>query len=409
VNLDRLRFVEEAVVRKAGVRAGTLRRERGGVVFEYDGDYGGPAVATTLPLSASPVRAPAGAVPPFFAGLLPEGRRLLALRRAIKTSLDDDLSMLLAIGHDTVGDVQVLPSGTEPPPPVEPVGEAGELSFPLLMAAVLGPDPIDRVGLAGVQDKISTAMISLPLSWRGIPSILKLDPPDFPHLVANEAFFLRAAQRSGLSIPPFQVISDRDGVPGLLVERFDRVRTADGIRSRGQEDGCQVLGAYPADKYRLTSEEVLGALARVTGAPAVAARDLVRQAAFAYLSCNGDAHAKNFSIVEQGGEWRTSPAYDLPSSHPYGDGSVALLVHGKDRQDIGRKDFLALGTTLGVPTKAVERVIDELLDAVPSWLPDVGSLPFDPRTTRRLGKAIAYRSRRLEKRRGVATRVASTT
>ena len=94
MNLDRLRFVEEAVVRKAGVRAGTLRRDRHGIVFEYDADYGGPPVATTLPLSASPLRTPAGAVPPFFAGLLPEGRRLVALRRAIKTSLDDDLSML---------------------------------------------------------------------------------------------------------------------------------------------------------------------------------------------------------------------------------------------------------------------------------------------------------------------------
>jgi serine/threonine-protein kinase HipA len=399
MKLDRVRLVEAAVVLKAGVRAGTLRREKNGNVFEYDADYDGPPVATTLPVGAPAVLTPAGAVPPFFAGLLPEGRRLLALRRAIKTSLDDDLSMLLAIGRDTVGDVQVLPLDTEPPPPVEPMGDAATLSFPLLMADVLGPDPIDRVGLAGVQDKISSAMISLPLSWRGMPSILKLDPPDFPHLVANEAFFLRAAERSGLAVPPFQVLTDRDGVPGLLVQRFDRARTADGIRPRAQEDGCQVLGIYPADKYRRTSEEVLGALARVSGAPLVAARDLLRQAAFAYLTCNGDAHAKNFSIVEEDGEWRISPAYDLPSSHPYGDVTVALSVNGKDRQDIGRKDMVALGTALGVATKATERVMDELLEALPRWLPELESLPFDPRKIHDLGRAIAYRAKRLEKRR----------
>jgi serine/threonine-protein kinase HipA len=195
------------------------------------------------------------------------------------------------------------------------------------------------------------------------------------------------------------VLTDRDGVPGLLVERFDRATHADGIRPRAQEDGCQVLGAYPADKYRLSSEEVLGALSRVCGAPVVAARDLVRQAVFAYLSCNGDAHAKNFSVVQQEGEWRVSPAYDLPSSQPYGDATLALSVNGKDRQDVGRRDFVALGTALGVPTKATERVVDELLDALPSWFPELGSLPFDPRTTHRLGKAIAYRARRLEKRR----------
>jgi serine/threonine-protein kinase HipA len=270
------------------------------------------------------------------------------------------------------------------------------------MAQVLGPDPIDRVGLAGVQDKISSAMISLPISWGGAPSILKLDPPDFPHLVHNEAFFLRAAQQSGLEVPPFQILLDRDGVPGLLVERFDRTHTADGIRALAQEDGCQVLGVYPADKYRLTSEAVLGALARVSGAPVVAARDLLRQTAFAYLTCNGDAHGKNFSVVERDGEWRVSPAYDLPSSQPYGDATFALSVNGKDRQDIGRKDFLALGASLGIPAKATERVLDELLDALPSWFSELGSLPFDSRTTHQLAKAIASRRKRLERRRNAS-------
>lgn len=63
--------------------------------------------------------APAGAVPPFFAGLLPEGRRLTALRGAVKTSADDELSLLLAVGGSTIGDVTVLPEGvdaTEPTP-----------------------------------------------------------------------------------------------------------------------------------------------------------------------------------------------------------------------------------------------------------------------------------------------------
>jgi len=38
---------------------------------------------------------PAGALPSYFSGLLPEGRRLGALRRAVKTSADDELSLLL--------------------------------------------------------------------------------------------------------------------------------------------------------------------------------------------------------------------------------------------------------------------------------------------------------------------------
>ncbi len=53
----------------------------------------------------------AGALPPFFSGLLPAGRRLTALRSAVKTSADDELTLLLAVGADTIGDVQILPHG----------------------------------------------------------------------------------------------------------------------------------------------------------------------------------------------------------------------------------------------------------------------------------------------------------
>ena len=80
--------------------AGVLRRLRGGVEFGYLPEYlsaGGEQVATTLPLTDVPVLTPAGAVPPYFAGFLPEGRRLSSLRRAVKSSADDDLSLLLAV------------------------------------------------------------------------------------------------------------------------------------------------------------------------------------------------------------------------------------------------------------------------------------------------------------------------
>lgn len=90
---------------------------RGGVnTFSYVDGYaesGGAAVATTLPFGKV-VETSSGALPPFFTGLLPEGRRLSALRRSVKASLDDELAMLLAVGGNTVGNVRVLPWGQRP-------------------------------------------------------------------------------------------------------------------------------------------------------------------------------------------------------------------------------------------------------------------------------------------------------
>ena len=364
--LDELRGVERATVLKAGRRAGSLLRRNDAVVFAYDQDYvdgAGGAVATTLPVSPSAVvtHAP-GALPPFFSGLLPEGRRLDALRLAVKTSADDEVTLLLAVGADTVGDVQVIPYG-DAPTGVEPyisVGDWEEVRFLDLFAASVGDaQAVDRVALPGVQDKVSARMINVPVALGHARFVLKLDPPEFPHLVPNEAFFLSAARRSGVESAKAEVVHDADGAAGLLVRRFDRVQDPSGRTvALAQEDACQVLGRYPADKYRVTTEAVIGALAGVCQAPSVAAFALLKQAVFAYLTCNGDAHAKNFSVrCLPDGEWRVTPAYDLPTSHPYGDTTMALSVNGRRREDIGRGDFVALGEasfgsvwTCGSPT-----------------------------------------------------------
>lgn len=404
--LDELRDVERATVLKAGVPAATLERKAGGVSFTYTPDYldgGGPPVATTLPLGPEPVTVgSAGALSPFFAGLLPEGRRLTALRTAVKTSADDELTLLLAVGSDTIGDVQVVPEGgdTAPSEPLLQVDDWSAVRFRELFRSATGV-PLDRVGIPGVQDKVSARMISLPVARRHERYLLKLDPPEFPHLVENEAFFLEAARSSGLRVPVTEVVRDGEGATGLLVRRFDRARGDNGApRARAQEDACQVLGLYPADKYRTSAEQVVNGLASVCRARPVAAIDLVRQFAFAYLTCNGDAHAKNFSVVRADtDEWRVTPAYDLPSSYPYGDTTLALSVNGGRREDVGRADFVALGAVAGLPERAVIRVIDDLCDRVDGWLGGVEELPFDAGIVRKLRRAIEYRRGRLGARR----------
>ena len=399
MRLASLRALDQAVVYKKGARTGVLRREGQGITFAYDSDYDGPPVASTLPRDGVVRAGPPGAVPPFFAGLLPEGRRLVALRRAIKTSADDEFSLLIAVGRDPIGDVQVLPPGESPDLPSSPeaADAPSEVRFADLFARVVGPHPADVVGLPGVQDKVSGRMIALPLTWRDTPCILKLEPPEFPGLVENEAFFYRAAAVSGLSVADVEVIRDATGSAGLLVRRFDRTpRPGGGWGLLGQEEGCQALGRWPADKYRVSSEAVVGALAALAGAPLVAARALLRQLAFAYVTCNGDVHAKNLAVVEAvDGEWVASPAYDLPSTHPYGDTTMALPIGGRDREDIGRAGFFALGEAVGLPNRAIARLLDDLLERVPAWLDDLDTLPYDSRRIHKLRRAIGYRCERL--------------
>lgn len=385
--------VREAVVWKKDAPAARLIRTGAGVAFEYLDGYDGPAVATTLPMGTAVTPGGGGALPPFFSGLLPEGRRLTAIRTAIKTSADDELSLLLAIGEDTIGDVRVRPAGTpEPTAPPRPSLEWGKVVLRELFEQAVGADP-ERVGLPGMQDKVSGRMIAWPARTPRGPVIIKLRPPEFPHLVENEAFFLGAARRAGLDVPEFEVVEDAAGEKGLVVGRFDRRVEGDTYTRLGQEDACQVLGRYPADKYAVDLVEVIEGLSAVTSAPAVARFRLFQQVVFGYLIGNGDQHAKNVAVLETAGEWRVSPMYDVVSSHPYGDFTLALPVMGeRGISDLPRRTWLELADRVGLARPAAERIIDGLTAAASAWIADCDQLPFDTWRSYKLGRFIAHRA-----------------
>jgi serine/threonine-protein kinase HipA len=378
------RSVQSADVYKAGHLAATLSRKDGGVEFAYEEAYDSAPIATTLPLGRPPRFTPAGSVPPFFAGLLPEGRRFASLQRVLKTSADDELSLLLAVGTDTIGDIVVVPRDT-PPDAAEPLvvvaTSFSEIRFSDLLADA---GVIDAVGLPGVQEKVSARVISVPVATAGDRYILKLSTPEYPFVVENEAYFLGLARRARIPAAEARIVRDHDGTAGLLVRRFDRRgTTADIIESIACEDACQVLDRWPGDKYHVSSEELTSAVSAVCAAPLVAIRDIFRQFCFAWITGNGDVHAKNISVLRHGGEWRVSPAYDLPSTVFYNDFSMALSIDGAT-EGLSRRNWLAFASAIGLPPNAADRVISELLAATEPLLDEIrrGALPFDTRTTR---------------------------
>ncbi len=405
------RSVDSADVYKNGRRAATLRRTPHGVAFEYLSDYlndpQASAVATTLAKSATPFETHSpGAVPSFFAGLLPEGRRLHALRRAVKTSADDEFTLLLEVGADTIGDIQVIASGAtiqQQPASLE-IDDWATTNFADLYAQLTGESlSFERSGISGVQIKASARMIAMPLKRHGQQCIVKLEPPEFRHLVANEAFFLKAAQECGIRCANATVVHDALGRSALAVERFDRrVDDHGNVDMVAQEDACQVLARYPADKYNVSYEAIGTALSNQTGAPIVAVLDLMRQIAFAYLTGNGDAHAKNFSIGIVDNEWRVTPAYDTPTTLPYRDTTMALRIGGANDERIKRSTFIAFGEQFGVRPKATEGMLDTLLERSHSWFERIDTLPFEDETVNRLRRSIQYRHGRLGSSRAAA-------
>ena len=390
-----VRAVSRAIVYKSGVEAAVLERADGGTLFAYLPDYAGAAVAHTLPRDAPAVFSPSGGVPAFFAGLLPEGRRLAALRRAVKTSADDELSLLLAVGGNTIGDVQVVAEGVavaDPEPRVVLTGSGYEGRFADLFRAEF---PVDAVALPGAQEKLSAGMLTLPASVGAEQAICKITPPDYPGVVTNESFFLTRAAALPLPVAHHTVVQDSVGERALLVGRFDR---PPGGRRLAVEDASQLLGVHPADKYRVSAEQVAEAVARVCAAPRVALRAVLLQFVWAWLTGNGDLHAKNLSVLQQpSGEWQVAPLYDIPSTLPYGDLSAALTLGGRT-EGFRRAHFVDFGVAIGLPRAAAERAVDQALKASERVLPELadGALGLSATATRTLVRRLTRRRRDLE-------------
>ncbi|QCB97445.1 type II toxin-antitoxin system HipA family toxin [Arthrobacter sp. PAMC25564] len=392
-DLQELKFVRAADVYKNGILAGHLMRTGyGGVRFAYLARYlagGLPPVAVSLPLSEAAVETPAGALPAFFAGLLPEGHRLTVLKNATKTSFDDELTLLLAVGADVPGDVQVVPAGEPPvePPTLADTSRPEELDFSALA------NTVDLHGLPGVQRKTSASMLTTPLALRGHRYLLKLDPPEHPHLVENEAAHLRGAKALKIPVAKGSVITDRNGLRGLLVERFDRVKGPAGPWVRlPLEDGTQVLGLPPASKYAVSSEEVATALAGRCTAPVVASRNLYLQFLFAWLTGNGDLHAKNVAILGSGRGFTMAPVFDVPCTLLYGDETLALPVSGKTR-NLRARHWTEFAGALGLPARAAASANSTALAAAAAIR--LEELPFAGSPLRGAQRELGFRRREL--------------
>lgn len=187
--------------------------------------------------------------------------------------------------------------------------------------------------------------------------ILKFNPSDKNNLIQNELCCLQLAKKCGFTVANAKIVLDKEKNPGLLIERFDRV----GQKKLHQEDACQFLDRYPADKYRISLKEIADALVQITNAPQLEVLNLILQYAFSYLICNGDLHAKNISLQTlYDGSISLTPLYDLISTAIYSDFKMALSIDGRD-DTIRRKTLVAFAERYQISAKAINSSLDALL------------------------------------------------
>lgn len=179
-----------------------------------------------------------------------------------------------------------------------------------------------RISISGVQEKISLILDKnkLRLSEEGEQGtyILKPIPRDLKktgQLPANEHLTMQIARQVyGLNTAENALVFFNNGDPAYITKRFD---VLDNFTKRGQEDFASLTKKTEETvgksyKYTGSYEELAELVAKYTAAYKVEQEKIFSIIVFNYLFSNGDAHLKNFSLIETGDkDYVLSPAYDL--------------------------------------------------------------------------------------------------
>jgi serine/threonine-protein kinase HipA len=334
-----------------GDRVATIDRHRGRPRLIYTEDalgryaLGTPLLSLSLPVSER--RYPQGIVRAFIDGLLPEGEARKSIARDFGLRADDTYGLIRELGRDCAGAVVIQPVGE--PAPAAPTTATAEALTPddvgalvsNLRSAPLGASGRVRISLAGVQEKLLLTRMpdgkwGRPVDGTPSTHILKPEIATYPKTVENEAFCMRLARSLGLAAAAVETaeVANRRLI---VVERFDRAVSPTGAVERiHQEDLCQAKGVPPDIKYE---EDGGPSLKRVAGIlQSVAAADslerLLQAVTLNALIGNGDAHAKNFSLLHhKSGALTMAPLYDLMCTLHYGDKRLAMYIDAVQRTD----------------------------------------------------------------------------
>jgi len=375
---------DELAVWLYGDRVAVIDRDRDRPRLAYSEEaltqyaLGTPLLALSLPVVAR--RYTQGVVRPFLDGLLPEGDARRTIAREINVRERDTYSLIRALGRDCAGAVVIVPAEDPAPPP--PTTATAELLAPHeldqlvrdLKSAPLGVGGRVRISLAGVQEKLVLTRMpdgawGRPIDGTPSTHILKPEIAAFPDTVENEAFCMRFARHLGLDVAPVATAA-HGGRKVIVVERFDRVVAFDGSVQRvHQEDFCQATGLAPEMKYE---DDGGPSLRRIAGIlTAVAAPDALEHLLGAVtvnaVIGNGDAHAKNFSLLHaRSGALHLTPLYDLMCTLHYGDDRLAMHIDDVRRTNrVTVERIVNEAAGWGMPRTRAHAIVIDVLDRAP--------------------------------------------
>ena len=177
---------------------------------------------------------------------------------------------------------------------------------------------------------------------------------------AIEYVYALMAAEAGITVPDVHLFSSQKGSGYFAIKRFDR--------NGNKKLHMHTVSGLLHSNFRLPSVDYEDLLI-LTGTLTKDIREvekMYRQAIFNVMAHNRDDHAKNFSfLMNEFGEWKLSPAYDLTFSNgPGGEQSTMVLGEGRN---ITIEHLVKLGLEAKLSKKMIKNSIEQTRFALSKW------------------------------------------
>ena len=365
---------------------GRLAERNGIIYFEYDEDFVQNGVEISpfkLPLRNGVVELPSD---PFeglagvFSDSLPDGWGRLLFDRMMRSqrispSQISSLDRLAYVGLNGMGALVYEPDSS--PPIIQEFidldhlatqtekileGASGEVITELfaLNGSSAGARPKALIGVDQARKNISYGvnqlndgfehwLVKFPNSQDGIDS------------GAIEYVYALMAKEAGLYFPDVQLFSSQKGNGFFGVKRFDR--------QENKRFHMHTVSGLIHSNFRFPSldyEDLLSLTMALTK-DIREVEKMFRLAVFNVMAHNRDDHAKNFSfLMNEFGEWKLSPAYDLTYSNGPG-GEQSTMVMGEGR-NITIEHLVKLGLEAKISKEMIDQIIEKTAESLSKWI-----------------------------------------
>lgn len=240
-----------------------------------------------------------------------------------------------------------------------------------------------RISISGVQEKMAFILErnQLRLTNEGEQGtyLLKPIPADVKkvdQVPANEHLTMQIARQVyGISTAENALVFFKSGEPAYITKRFDVKPNGEKWR---KEDFASLAGKSadnegPDYKYTYSYEELGALIKQYVPSWRIEIEKYYQLVIFNYLFSNGDAHLKNFALLETlQGDFVLSPAYDLLNTKLHVNDPDFALNKGlfvdnyksyswKKNGHPGKDDFIEFGKRIGVQEKRIEKLLEPFL------------------------------------------------